>query len=189
MAAPNKGRRPAAGGQSKPGRALAFILIAMVALTGGMFLSHNTTPRLGIDLAGGTSITLKAKAEPGQESAINKANMDTAVSIMERRVNGLGVTESEVQTQGSDNIIVNIPKGTNSEQARAQVGQTAKLYFRPVLTAQQSAAPAPSASPSPRPAARPPPRAARALPAPPRASRRRSRARTAPPRAVRSPTR
>ncbi|MEV5937732.1 protein translocase subunit SecD [Streptomyces sp. NPDC051994] len=148
MAAPNKGRRPAAGGQSKPGRALAFILIAMVALTGGMFLSHNTTPRLGIDLAGGTSITLKAKAEPGQESAINKANMDTAVSIMERRVNGLGVTESEVQTQGSDNIIVNIPKGTNSEQARAQVGQTAKLYFRPVLTAQQSAAPAPSASPS-----------------------------------------
>ncbi|MFJ8309458.1 MULTISPECIES: protein translocase subunit SecD [unclassified Streptomyces] len=148
MAAPNKGRRPAAGGQSKPGRALAFILIAMVALTGGMFLSHNTTPRLGIDLAGGTSITLKAKAEPGQESAINKANMDTAVSIMERRVNGLGVSEAEVQTQGSDNIIVNIPKGTNSEQARSQVGQTAKLYFRPVLTAQQSAAPAPSASPS-----------------------------------------
>ncbi|WP_438294821.1 protein translocase subunit SecD [Streptomyces sp. HUAS TT7] len=148
MAAPNKGRRPAAGGQSKPGRALAFILIAMVALTGGMFISHNTTPRLGIDLAGGTSITLKAKPEPGQESAINKANMDTAVSIMERRVNGLGVTESEVQTQGSDNIIVNIPKGTNSEQARQQVGQTAKLYFRPVLTAQPTAAPTPSASPS-----------------------------------------
>ncbi|GAA2444405.1 protein translocase subunit SecD [Streptomyces mauvecolor] len=148
MAAPNKGRRPAAGGQSKPGRALALILIAMVALTGGMFISHNTTPRLGIDLAGGTSITLKAKPEPGQESAINKKNMDTAVSIMERRVNGLGVTESEVQTQGSDNIIVNIPKGTNSEQARQQVGQTAKLYFRPVLTAQPTAAPTPSASPS-----------------------------------------
>ncbi|MEU3370182.1 protein translocase subunit SecD [Streptomyces sp. NPDC006660] len=148
MAAPNKGRRPAAGGQSKPGRALAFILIAMVALTGGMFISHTTTPRLGIDLAGGTSITLKAKAEPGQESAINKKNMDTAVQIMNRRVNGLGVTEAEVQTQGSDNIIVNIPKGTNSEQARQQVGQTAKLYFRPVLTAQPSAAPTPSASPS-----------------------------------------
>ncbi|MFG2719922.1 protein translocase subunit SecD [Streptomyces sp. NPDC048416] len=148
MAAPNKGRRPAAGGQSKPGRALAFILIAMVALTGGMFWSHHTTPRLGIDLAGGTSITLKAKPEPGQESAINKANMETAVGIMNRRVNGLGVTEAEVQTQGNDNIIVNIPKGTDSEQARQQVGQTAKLYFRPVLTAQPTAAPAPSASPS-----------------------------------------
>ncbi|KOU54517.1 preprotein translocase subunit SecD [Streptomyces sp. WM6378] len=121
----------------------------MVALVGGMFISHHTTPRLGIDLAGGTSITLKAKAEPGQESAINKNNMNTAVSIMNRRVNGLGVTEAEVQTQGSDNIIVNIPKGTNSEQARQQVGQTAKLYFRPVLTAQPTAvAPNPSASPS-----------------------------------------
>ncbi|MCT9092102.1 protein translocase subunit SecD [Streptomyces sp. ASQP_92] len=150
MAAPNKGRRPAAGGQSKPGRALAFILIAMVALTGGMFISHTTTPRLGIDLAGGTSITLKAKPEPGQKSAINKKNMDTAVEIMNRRVNGLGVTEAEVQTQGSDNIIVNIPKGTDSEQARQQVGQTAKLYFRPVLTAQPAAAPpTPSGTPSP----------------------------------------
>ncbi|MET9363495.1 protein translocase subunit SecD [Streptomyces sp. NPDC006632] len=150
MAAPNKGRRPAAGGQSKPGRALAFILIAMVALTGGMFWSHHTTPRLGIDLAGGTSITLKAKAEPGQESAINKTNMETAVQIMNRRVNGLGVTEAEVQTQGNDNIIVNIPKGTDSEQARQQVGQTAKLYFRPVLTAAQgSPTPTPSGSPSP----------------------------------------
>ncbi|MFG2407359.1 protein translocase subunit SecD [Streptomyces brevispora] len=148
MAAPKKGRGPA-GGQGRPGRALALILIAMVALTGGMFLAHQPTPRLGIDLAGGTSITLEAKAEPGQESAINKTNMDTAVQIMERRVNGLGVSEAEVQTQGNRNIIVNIPKGTNSAQARAQVGTTAKLYFRPVLTvAQGTPTPAPSASSS-----------------------------------------
>lgn len=146
MAAPKKGRGPA-GGQGRPGRSLALILIAMVALTGGMFLAHQPTPRLGIDLAGGTSITLEAKAEPGKESAINKTNMDTAVRIMERRVNGLGVSEAEVQTQGNRNIIVNIPKGTNSAQAREQVGTTAKLYFRPVLTvAQGTPTPAPSAS-------------------------------------------
>ncbi|MEV0749938.1 protein translocase subunit SecD [Streptomyces sp. NBC_01220] len=146
MAAPKKGRGPA-GGQGRPGRSLALILIAMVALTGGMFLADQPTPRLGIDLAGGTSITLEAKAEPGQESAINKTNMDTAVQIMERRVNGLGVSEAEVQTQGESNIIVNIPKGTNSAQAREQVGTTAKLYFRPVLTvAQGTPTPAPSAS-------------------------------------------
>ncbi|MEU3223476.1 protein translocase subunit SecD [Streptomyces sp. NPDC006976] len=148
MAAPKKGRG-ASGGQGRPGRSLALILIAMVALTGGMFLAHQPTPRLGIDLAGGTSITLEAKAEPGQEKAINKTNMDTAVQIMERRVNGLGVSEAEVQTQGDRNIIVNIPKGTNSAQAREQVGTTAKLYFRPVLTvAQGSPTPEPSASPS-----------------------------------------
>ncbi|MFB7209257.1 protein translocase subunit SecD [Streptomyces sp. NPDC056255] len=151
MAAPKKSRG-AAGGQGRPGRSLAFILIVMVALTGGMFLADQPTPRLGIDLAGGTSITLEAKSEPGQESAINKTNMDTAVQIMERRVNGLGVSEAEVQTQGDRNIIVNIPKGTNSAQAREQVGTTAKLYFRPVLTvAQGTPTPTPSASSSGKP--------------------------------------
>lgn len=148
MAAPKKGR--SASAQSKPWRSLALILIAIVALTGGMFASGNTTPRLGIDLAGGTSITLRAVPERGQESAINKTNMDTAVDIMNRRVNGLGVSEAEVQTQGDRNIIVNIPKGTNSKQAREQVGTTAKLYFRPVLATEVSGGAAP-ASPSPAP--------------------------------------
>ncbi|MYR77471.1 protein translocase subunit SecD [Streptomyces filamentosus] len=151
MAAPKKGRGPA-GGQGRPGRALALILIVMVALAGGMFLSGHTTPRLGIDLAGGTSITLEAQNQPGKPNAINPTNMDTAVGIIERRVNGLGVSEAEVQTQGNKNIIVNIPKGTNSKQAQEQVGTTAQLYFRPVLTVQASGPeepkPSDSASPS-----------------------------------------
>ncbi|KAB2590838.1 protein translocase subunit SecD [Streptomyces arboris] len=156
MAAPKKGRGPS-GGQGRPGRSLVMILIAMVALTGGMFLSGHTTPRLGIDLAGGTSITLKAQNQPGKPNAINPTNMDTAVGIIERRVNGLGVSEAEVQTQGSDNIIVNIPKGTNSKQAQQQVGTTAQLYFRPVLTVAASGPeqPAPSGSPTPSGSAKP----------------------------------
>lgn len=147
MAALKKGQRASA--TSRPWRSLALILIALVALTGGMFASGHTTPRLGIDLAGGTSITLAAVPEAGQEAAINEANMRTAVSIMERRVNGLGVSEAEVQTQGTRNIIVNIPKGTNSRQAREQVGTTAKLYFRPVIAtdiADGGTAPTPSAT-------------------------------------------
>ncbi|MFE9031159.1 protein translocase subunit SecD [Streptomyces iakyrus] len=152
MATPKKGRNASA--QSKPGRSLALILIAIAALTGGMFASGHTKPRLGIDLAGGTSITLRAVPEAGNEAAINKTNMDTAVSIMERRVNGLGVSESEVQTQGRENIIVNIPKGTNSEQARKQVGTTAKLYFRPVIATEIAGGPG-TASPSPSPTGSP----------------------------------
>ncbi|MEE1797484.1 protein translocase subunit SecD [Streptomyces sp. NPDC101062] len=150
MAAPNKGRRQA-GSPGRPGRTLALFLIAMVALTGGMFWSGHVTPRLGIDLAGGTSITLQAKNTPGKPNAINKTNMDTAVSIIERRVNGLGVSEAEVQTQGDENIIVNIPRGTNEKQAREQVGTTAQLYFRPVLTvaAGSPTTPQPSGSGSP----------------------------------------
>ncbi|MEV5239396.1 protein translocase subunit SecD [Streptomyces cinnamoneus] len=148
MAAPKKGRR-SPGGQGRPGRVLALILIAMVALTAGMFASGHTTPRLGIDLAGGTSFTLEAKNQPGKPNAINTTNMNTAVGIIDRRVNGLGVTEAEVQTQGVKHIIVNIPKGTNAKQARQQVGTTAQLGFRPVLTSTagvKTPEPAPSAT-------------------------------------------
>ncbi|MCX4777191.1 protein translocase subunit SecD [Streptomyces sp. NBC_01264] len=154
MAAPKKGRRPT-GAQGRPGRSLAIILIAMVALTAGMFLTKQTTPRLGIDLAGGTSITLKAKSEPGKPDAINETNMNTAIGIIERRVNGLGVSEAEVQKQGTDHIIVNIPKGTNEQQAREQVGTTAQLYFRPVLAVTEGAPAPPEAESSGSPSAAP----------------------------------
>ncbi|WP_431041257.1 protein translocase subunit SecD [Streptomyces sp. P1-3] len=133
MAAPKKGRR-SPGAQGRPGRTLVLILIAIVALTAGMFASGETTPRLGIDLAGGTSFTLQAKNQPGKPNAINSKNLNTAVNVIDRRVNGLGVSESEVQTQGDKHIIVNIPKGTDAKQARQQVGTTAQLFFRSVIT-------------------------------------------------------
>ncbi|WKX73431.1 protein translocase subunit SecD [Streptomyces sp. XD-27] len=133
MAAPKKGRR-SPGTQGRPGRTLVLILIAIVALTAGMFASGETTPRLGIDLAGGTSFTLQAKNQPGKPNAINSKNLNTAVNVIDRRVNGLGVSEAEVQTQGTKHIIVNIPKGTDAKQARQQVGTTAQLFFRSVIT-------------------------------------------------------
>ncbi|MED7950881.1 protein translocase subunit SecD [Streptomyces sp. BE20] len=113
-----------------------------------MFGTGHTKPRLGIDLAGGTSITLSAKST--DPKAINKSNMDIATGIIEQRVNGMGVSEAEVQTQGDQNIIVNIPKGGDKQTAADQVGSTAKLYFRPVLALAPSGlqAPAPSATPS-----------------------------------------
>nr|WP_209312498.1 protein translocase subunit SecD [Streptomyces lonarensis] len=105
-------------------------------LTGGMLLSGEKSPRLGIDLAGGTSITLTATSDARNEGAVNSTNLNTAVDIIERRVNGLGVSEVEVQAQGDRNIIINIPQGTDEQQAREQVGTTAQLGFRPVLDAQ-----------------------------------------------------
>ncbi|MFE7194178.1 protein translocase subunit SecD [Kitasatospora sp. NPDC057541] len=131
-----------------PGRALALILVVTVGLVALMFGTGNTKPRLGIDLAGGTSITLSAKST--DPKAINKSNMDIATGIIEQRVNGMGVSEAEVQTQGDRNIIVNIPKGGDKQSAADQVGTTAKLYFRPVLALAPSGiqAPAPTATPS-----------------------------------------
>ncbi|WP_405020444.1 protein translocase subunit SecD [Kitasatospora sp. NBC_00070] len=150
-----------------PGRALAFILVITVGLVALMFGTGHTTPRLGIDLAGGTSITLTAKSD--DPAAINKTNMDTAVNILQKRVNAFGVSEAEVQTQGSNTIIVNIPnKDGDNEQAIKDIGQTAVLYFRPVLAlaptgalpnapvATPSAGASPSASPSTGASAAPP---------------------------------
>ncbi|MFJ4187959.1 protein translocase subunit SecD [Kitasatospora sp. NPDC089509] len=138
-----------------PGRALALILVVTVGLVALMFGTGNTKPRLGIDLAGGTSITLTAKSK--DPKAINKSSMDIAVGIIERRVNGMGVSEAEVQTQGSDTIIVNIPKGGDKQNAADQVGTTAKLFFRPVLAVAPSGftPPAPSGSPSAAPSGTP----------------------------------
>ncbi|MFD7733442.1 protein translocase subunit SecD [Kitasatospora phosalacinea] len=129
-----------------PGRALALILVVTVGLVALMFGTGNTKPRLGIDLAGGTSVTLTAKSD--DPSAINKTNLDTAVSIIQKRVNGMGVSEAEVQTQGNANIIVNIPDGGNTQQSIDKVGDTAKLYFRPVLAAEPSGAAAQQPDPS-----------------------------------------
>ncbi|WP_435872023.1 protein translocase subunit SecD [Kitasatospora griseola] len=132
-----------------PGRALALILVVTVGLVALMFGTGYTKPRLGIDLAGGTSVTLTAKSD--DPSAINKANLDTAVGIIQKRVNGMGVSEAEVQTQGNSNIIVNIPDGGNTQESIDKVGDTAKLYFRPVLATAPtgiSAQPQPSSAPS-----------------------------------------
>ncbi|GAA2141914.1 protein translocase subunit SecD [Kitasatospora kazusensis] len=131
-----------------PGRALALILAVTVGLVALMFGTGHTTPRLGIDLAGGTSVTLTAKSD--DPSAINQSNMDIAVGIIQKRVNGMGVSEAEVQTQGSNTIIASIPNGGDRENAIQQVGTTAKLYFRPVLALAPTGVtiPAPSASPS-----------------------------------------
>ncbi|MFD8600070.1 protein translocase subunit SecD [Kitasatospora sp. NPDC059646] len=133
-----------------PGRALALILVVTVGLVALMFGTGFTKPRLGIDLAGGTSVTLTAKSD--DPSAINKANLDTAVGIIQKRVNGMGVSEAEVQTQGNSNIIVNIPDGGNTQQSIDKVGDTAKLYFRPVLATAPtgvSAQPQPQSSTAP----------------------------------------
>ncbi|MFD0274790.1 protein translocase subunit SecD [Kitasatospora sp. NPDC127111] len=130
-----------------PGRALALILVVTVGLVALMFGTGNTKPRLGIDLAGGTSITLSAKST--DPKAINKSNMDIATGIIEQRVNGMGVSEAEVQTQGDRNIIVNIPKGGDKQNAADQVGTTAKLYFRPVLALAPSGVQAQTPSPAP----------------------------------------
>ena len=124
------------------GRYFAALLGIMALLYGIVFLagpgSSPLTPKLGLDLQGGASVILQPKTQPKPDQ------LNTAVDIINRRVNGLGVAEAEVVTQGN-NIVVSVPGG-NRESIRS-LATTAQLRFREVLEAQPGGGP-PAPEPS-----------------------------------------
>ncbi len=111
----------------KPGRTLLALFAIMVVLACVAVLQGRTTPKLGLDLAGGTTVTLTAKTESGKNPP--SSQMNQAVKIMTQRVNGLGVSDAEVAKQGSNNIVVNVP-GEGQGRVVSLIGTTAKLQFR-----------------------------------------------------------
>jgi preprotein translocase subunit SecD len=123
---------------------LALVAGVVVALYLGLFLGPSTTPRLGLDLRGGTQVILQAS--PLHHQALTKGALDQAVNIIRNRVNGAGVAGATISTQGSNDIIVSAP-GANHKQLEA-LDQTALLRFRQVL-AVTSGSPAPPATASP----------------------------------------
>jgi preprotein translocase subunit SecD len=116
----------------------------IVAMLAAMFATGATSPQLGLDLQGGTSVVLQPRVAGGGE--VTDEALGQAVDIIRQRVNGLGVTEADVQTQG-DNIVVSVPGATNQEAVEL-IASTAQLRFRPVL---QVGPPAPVPTPSPSP--------------------------------------
>jgi preprotein translocase subunit SecD len=125
-------------GQIRPGRYLAFFLFIVVLLYGLLFGTgnHKPTPKLGIDLQGGTRVTLTARTLNGE--APTKEALNQARQIIETRVNGIGVSGTEVVLDGT-NIIITVP-GEEGDQAK-NLGQTAQLRFRAVVGQPQAAAP------------------------------------------------
>jgi len=129
---------------SRPGRTLLVFFIAVAVLYGLAALGGTWKPRLGLDLEGGTRITLQAI------SKVDATKLEQARGIIESRVNGSGVNESEVTTQGSNTIVVEIP-GKNSKNLVDAAKRTAQLRFRILAGQPQQGRPvttSPSASPS-----------------------------------------
>ncbi len=124
----------------RPGRALAFFALVMAAVYGSLAWLGVWSPNLGLDLQGGTSITLTAATPDGSDPT--EESLSEAVNIIRQRVDGSGVAEAEVTTQGNDTIIVQVP-GVGEDELVALVGQTAQLAFRPVLLEVPGGAPAP----------------------------------------------
>ena len=127
---------------ARPGRTLAILALVLFALVGAVFIQGATNVRLGLDLRGGTSVTLQPRIAPGEDGKVTNEAIDQAVSIIRQRVNSLGVAESEVTAQGSGvnrQIVISVP-GDTGRRVVDLVGQTAELRFRQVL-AESSGAP------------------------------------------------
>ncbi|PVY96523.1 protein translocase subunit SecD [Actinomycetospora cinnamomea] len=126
----------------RPGRYLAAFVVIVATLYGLVFFTGDgsPTPKLGIDLQGGTRVTLTARTETG--AAPTPDQLDLARQIIDQRVNGLGVSGAEVVQDGS-NLVITVP-GEEGDQARS-LGQTARLFFRPVIGGPIPAGPQPGA--------------------------------------------
>jgi preprotein translocase subunit SecD len=113
-----------------PYRYLTFFLVLLIGAYLLVFLTGDkqAKPKLGIDLQGGTRVTLTARTPDG--SAPTREALAQAQDIISARVNGLGVSGSEVVVDG-DNLVITVP-GNDGNEAR-NLGQTARLYIRPVI--------------------------------------------------------
>jgi preprotein translocase subunit SecD len=108
--------------------------LILLGLLGTALIQGASSVKLGLDLRGGTSVTLQPRAS-NDSNKITSASIDQAVTIIRQRVNSLGVAESEVTAQGSGTnrqIVISVP-GDSGRRVVDLVGQTAELRFRQVL--------------------------------------------------------
>jgi preprotein translocase subunit SecD len=144
-----------AAAASRPGRALVVLLLLVVALVAAVAGTvrwgepqGSWTPKLGLDLEGGTSITLLPRA--ADQGRVTDENIARAVEIIRQRVDSFGVAESEVAAQGtgaSQSIVISIP-GRQGGNVLDLVRQTAELRFRRVLDTQLGVPPQPAPEPT-----------------------------------------
>ena len=113
-------------------RHLIPLLVVLAVAWGGVAaaLAFGITPVLGLDLKGGTSVTLRAP--DGTDPDV----LQKAVEVMQRRIESFGsVQEPEIQVSGENSVIVQLPGVTDRDRALTAIGQTGELSFRPVFEA------------------------------------------------------
>jgi preprotein translocase subunit SecD len=102
-----------------------FAILLVAVLSVGATVLSGKTPLLGLDLKGGVSVVEKPQGK------VTSSTLQEAQNIIDNRVNGIGVSNSNVTVQGND-IVIELPGAKNDTQVLNVVGQTARLYFRPV---------------------------------------------------------
>lgn len=118
--------------KSRPGVIVTVFVLIIAGMYVIMGLTKTWTPKLGLDLRGGQTITLTAT-----NSAVTEESMELARDIIQERVDGLGVGEASVAVQGDREIVVSAPNVERDDLVEL-VGATAQVSFRPVLQQAQA---------------------------------------------------
>lgn len=129
-----KGERFTMKSQNKKNKILAVVIIAViifgavVSFTGiGSVKKLKDQLKYGLDINGGVYVLMQAETKAkGKDKA---ALMDQTKSVLENRVNAMGISEASVAVEGSDKIRVEMPGVSNADQAIRQIGKTAQLRF------------------------------------------------------------
>lgn len=113
---------------------LAAIIVGLGVILGIGVATNNTdgVPLLALDLEGGTQMVLSPETATGE--AVTSEQMNQAVEIIRQRVDGSGVSEAEINTQGDNNVVVSMP-GNPDEQTRELIQASANMEFRSVISA------------------------------------------------------
>lgn len=122
MRDPKPQRRPE-GGRSY----LAVLALVAAVLVAVFFAGYTHAVRLGLDLQGGLEVVLKASPTDGKQ--LTNDQLQQSVEVIRDRVDGLGVSEPEIRTQGNDQIVVSLPGVQDPQEAVSVVGSTAQLRF------------------------------------------------------------
>jgi preprotein translocase subunit SecD len=105
-----------------------LVLLLLAVLYGLMALGGRYSPALGLDLRGGTTVTLEPKSTVGAK--VTNADLNTAKNILANRVNSLGVSSAEVKLEGKD-VVISVP-GKDTSGVLKNIGETALLSIRQV---------------------------------------------------------
>src|SRR4051794_27128538 len=103
-----------------------MVVLALLTIIPGAPLAKKT--QLGLDLRGGVELIYQAEPTP-QVPKVTPQAVSDAINTIRKRTNALGVSESEVQQQGRDTVVVGLPGVKNAARAEQQVGTTAQLQF------------------------------------------------------------
>ena len=107
---------------------LKFMFVLLL-IAGSLYYAFHNTPRLGLDLVGGTRLTLEAQTNK-EVPTITRPIMDRLQTVIQNRVDKFGVSETIVQRSGDKRLLIEIPDVKDPDEARKQLGKMGSLEFK-----------------------------------------------------------